>query len=90
MDPPSIPTMSYQTHLKKSIKKALKREHFSANLLQQLDTEAVNETRQNAVESLALRPEIELCMSAAQALGDLGVIGSQNPAAMPFYALTLL
>ena len=74
---------------KKSVKKALKQEHFSANLLLQLDTEAVNETRQNAVESLALRPEIELCMFAAQALGDLGVIGSQNPAAMPFYALTL-
>ena len=71
------------------MKKALKQEHFSVNLLQQLDTEAANETRQNAVESLALRPEIELCMSAAQALGDLGVIGSQNPAAMPFYALTL-
>ena len=73
----------------KSVKKALKREHFSTKLLQQLDTEAINETRQNAVENLALRPEIELCMSAAQALGDLGVIGSQNPAAMPFYALTL-
>ena len=74
---------------KKSVKRALKREYFSASLLQQLDTEAVNETRQNAVESLALRPEIELCLSAAQALGDLGVIGSQNPAAMPFYALTI-
>ncbi len=73
----------------KSVKKALKREYFPANLLQQLDTDAVNDTRQSAVESLALRPEIELCMSAAQALGDLGVIGSQNPAAMPFYAFTL-
>ena len=73
----------------KSVKKALKHEYFSTELLQQLDTEVVNETRQNAIESLALRPEIELCMSAAQALGDLGIIGSQNPAAMPFYALTL-
>ena len=73
----------------KNVEKALKRDQFSTNLLEQLDTEAVNQTRQNAVESLALRPEIELCMSAAQALGDLGVIGSQNPAAMPFYALTL-
>ena len=73
----------------KNVEKALKRDQFSNKLLQQLDTETVNETRHSAIESLALRPEIELCMSAAEALGNLGVIGSQNPAAMPFYALTL-
>ena len=52
----------------KSVKKALKREYFSTKLLQQLDTEVVNETCQNAIKSLTLWPEIELCMSAAQAL----------------------
>lgn len=72
----------------KNVEKALKWNRFSGKLLEQLDTE-VNETRQSTIENLALRPEIELCLSAAQALGDLGVVGAQNPAAMPFFALTL-
>ena len=72
----------------KQVEKALKRDRFSSRLLQLLNADT-NETRHNAIESLALRPEIELLMAASQALGDLGIIGSENPAAMPIYALTL-
>lgn len=73
----------------KSVEKSLKRDQFSEKLLRHLDSEAVNETRKSAIENLALRPEVELFMSASEALGDLGIIGATNPAAMAFYALTL-
>lgn len=78
-----IPSMFH-----KLVEKALERDRFSSRLLQYLDTET-NKTRHNAIRSLALHPKVELFMAAAQALGDLGIIGSENPAAMPFYALTL-
>ena len=73
----------------KRVEKALKRDRLSSKLLQQLVSTEVNESRHDAVANLAMRSEIELITGAAVALGNTGVTGSQVPAAMPFYVLTL-
>ena len=68
---------------------ALKRDHLSSKILRQLDDRNTNETRQLAFEDLALRDEIELITGAARSLGQLGITGSENPAALPFFVLTI-
>lgn len=77
------------TFFHKHVERALKRHRFSSKLLRQLDSREVNETRHAAIENLVLRPEMELIIAAAEALGNSGVIGAEVPAAMPFYVLEL-
>lgn len=69
------------------VETALKRNRLSGKVLRHLDNRNINETRQLAFESLALRDEIELITEAAWTLGRLGINGNENPAAMPFYTL---
>ncbi len=58
-------------------------------ILGQLDNTTVNETRQSVLYTLAMSNEAVLIIKAAQALGALGVEGSQYPAAMKFYHFAL-
>ena len=48
-----------------------------------------DEIRQSAYEQLVSRPEVELIIAAAKAMGDEGITGRKNPAALPFYMMAL-
>ena len=62
---------------------------MSDEILKQLDNTTVNETRRHVLYTLAMSDEAILIIEAAQALGSLGVEGSQYPAAMRFYQFAL-
>ena len=58
-------------------------------VLRHLDSETVNATASSAIEELLTRPEVLLIKDAAFALGDTGLNGIDNPAAMAFYSTAL-
>ena len=62
---------------------------MSDDILQRLDNKTVNETRQSALYNIAMSYEAVLIIEAAQALGELGVMGSDYPSVMRFYQLAL-
>ena len=70
------------------VKSALKHNRLP-KVLRYLNTESVNTTANGAVEELLSRPEVLLIKDAAFALGNTGVIGADNPAAMAFYTTAL-
>ena len=55
-------------------------------LLRDLDRETVDANREYYLQKLLERPELDLIRDAAFALGNTGVTGAENPAAMVFYA----
>jgi hypothetical protein len=71
------------------VKNAMNRDMLSKSLLRHLDRENVNSSARNAIDNLFMRPEIQLIASAAVALGNTGLHGKENPAAMAFYATAL-
>ena len=71
------------------VKNAMKRDMLTKSLLRHLDRENVNSSGRNAIDNLFMRPEVQLIASAAVALGNTGVHGKDNPAAMAFYATAL-
>ena len=72
----------------KRVKNALKHDHLP-KVLRHLSSEAVNATASSATEELLARPEVLLIKDAAFALGNTGIRGVDNPAAMAFYATAL-
>ena len=80
----SVPE-TYSVH----VKTEMKRHNLPKSMLEQFDHENVNATARNAIEQLLMRPEVQLIASAAFALGDTGVYGRDNPAAMVFYTTAL-
>ena len=62
---------------------------MSDDILQKLDNKTVNETRQSTLYNLAMSSEAILIIEAAQALGDLGIMGVEYPSVMRFYQLAL-
>ena len=58
-------------------------------LIQKLDSQSVNKTRRRAIEELAMRSEANSIIEAAKALGNAGVMGTDNPAAQQFYVLAM-
>ena len=71
------------------VKTEMKRHNLPQSLLGQLDRENVNATAHNAIDHLLMRPEVQLIATAAVALGNSGLHGRDNPAAMAFYATAL-
>ena len=71
------------------VKNAMKRHMLSKPLLRHLDSENVNSSGRNAIDSLLVRPEVQLIATAAVALGNNGLHGKENPPAMAFYATAL-
>lgn len=67
----------------------LKRAEVLRYLRKDLDEEGANETRSTAIGQLLASKEATLVVQAARALGERGVRGSDNPAAMMFYILAL-
>lgn len=63
--------------------------NISNEFFQQFDDKTVNETRQLVMECLAQSKETMLIIETAQALGEMGIHGSEYPAAMQFYLLAL-
>ena len=63
--------------------------NMSNEMLEQLDTDSVNETRQSSLRNLAMSPEANLIIEAAQALGDLGIQGADSQAVMKFYQFAM-
>ena len=63
--------------------------NMSIKVLQQLDNENENQTRQSSMENLIFSQEARLIIEAAKALGDRGIQGTVYPAAMSFYQLAL-
>ena len=72
-----------------SVKNALKRHMLTKSLLRHLDRENVNSSGRSAIDKLLMRPEVELIATAASALGNSGIHGYENPAAMVFYTTAL-
>ena len=58
-------------------------------LIQQLDSQNANDARRRAIEDLAMRSEANSIAKAAKALGNAGVMGTDNPAAQQFYVLAM-
>ena len=58
-------------------------------LIQQLDNRNADDTRRRAIEDLAMRSEANSIIEAAKALGNAGVMGTDNPAAQQFYVLSM-
>lgn len=71
------------------VKNAMKRDMLSKPLLRHLDNENVNSKGRNAIDNLLMRPEVQLIAAASVALGNTGLHGTENPAAMAFYATAL-
>ena len=71
------------------VKNAMKRDMLSKSILRHLDRENVNSSGRNAIDNLLMRPEVQLIAAAAVALGNSGLHGTENPAAMAFYATAL-
>lgn len=65
------------------------RREMSDEVYRQLDNKTVNETLQSEFRSLTMSEEALLIIEAAEALGSLGVRGSDYPAVMRFYFLAL-
>ena len=68
---------------------ALSQNFIFRTLLQQLDSQNANKTRRGAIEELAMRSEANSIIEAAKALGNAGVMGTDNPAAQQFYVLAM-
>ena len=68
---------------------ALMQNRVSYALLQQLERRSTNETRRTALEDLVMRSEADSIVEAAEALGNAGVMGTDNPAAQQFYVLAM-
>ena len=58
-------------------------------LIQQLDNRNADDTRRRAIEDLAMHSEANSIIEAAKALGNAGVMGTDNPAAQQFYVLAM-
>ena len=78
-----VPTGYSQT-----VKYAIKH-HQIPKVLRQLDSETVNVTATSAIDELLARPEVLLIKDAAFAIGNTGLTGVRNPAAMAFYITAL-
>ena len=78
-----VPT-AYSQRVKYAIK-----HHQIPKVLRQLDSETVNATATSAIEELLARPEVLLIKDAAFAIGNTGITGVRNPAAMAFYTTAL-
>ena len=63
--------------------------NLSTEVLDQLDTDAVNETRYSSLRNLTISPEANLIIEAAQALGNLGIQGVDSSAVMKFYQFAM-
>jgi len=72
----------------RTVTKALKRDRLD-KVLRYLNRETVNATARSAQEELLARPEVLLIKEAALALGNAGLRGVNNPAAMAFYTTAL-
>jgi len=68
----------------KTVAKALQRDRLD-KVLRYLNRETVNATARSAEEELLARPEVLLIKEVAFALGNTGLTGVNNPAAMAFY-----
>ena len=64
--------------------------NMSSAVLEQLDTEAVNKTRQSSLRNLAMSPEANLIIETAQALGNLGIQGTDSLAVLKFYQFAMI
>jgi len=71
------------------IKSAMKRHRLTEKILRRLDRETVNVTGRSAIEELMMRSEVQLIVEAAHALGNTGLHGVDNPAAMAFYTTAM-
>ena len=71
------------------VKNAMKQHTLTKSLLRHLDRDNVNSSGRSAIDKLLMRPEIELIIDAAAALGNSGIYGYENPAAMAFYTTAL-
>ena len=58
-------------------------------LIQQLDSQNAINTRHRAIEDLAMCAEANSIIEAAKALGNAGVMGTDNPVAQQFYVLAM-
>ena len=63
--------------------------NMSDEVLQELDSETVDATRQSSLKNLAMSQEALLIIEAAKALGSRGILGLDYPAVMKFYLLAL-
>ena len=63
--------------------------HHQVPKVLHLDSEMVNATATNAIDELLARPEVLLIKDAAFAIGNTGLTGVGNPAAMAFYTTAL-
>jgi len=70
------------------VMRAIKRDRLS-KILRYLNRETVNATATSAFEELIARPEVLLIKEAAFALGNTGLKGVNNPAAMAFYSTAI-
>lgn len=71
------------------VKTEMKDHILSKSLLGQLDRDNVNATARTAIEYLLRRAEVQVIVTAAAAIGNTGLHGRDNPAAMAFYATAL-
>ena len=63
--------------------------HIPDAIMQYLDSQSANATRQEAVENIVSRGQADLIVEAAKALGGAGFMGPGNPAIQQFYALAM-
>ena len=68
---------------------ALMQNRVSYALLQHLERRNTNETRRRAIEDLVMCSEANSIVEAAKALGNAGVMGTDNHAAQQFYVLAM-
>lgn len=77
------------TTVGRRVEKAMKRNRITYKLLRTLDSMHANVTKRTALGKLFARPELQVILDASRALGEAGIRGFENPAAMNFYGIAM-
>lgn len=79
----------FPSTLHKYFEPTLKHDTVFRYVRRHLDVEGVNVTRSKAISQLLAGEEVGLVIQAAKAVGESGLTGTDNPAAMMLYVLAL-
>ena len=75
--------------LSQRVSESLKKQRITPKFLRHLDFETANTTRNDAMEELIARPEVEMIRGIVRELATLQITGTENPPAMTIYVLAM-
>ena len=71
------------------LSESLKNQQITRKILRHLEFETANTTRNDAMEELIVRPEVEMIRGIVRELASLHITGAESPPAMTIYILAM-